>query len=288
MLAAPTMPRSPAAFSALQARHVARLVERSHRQGARALYREPLLYDQLYRRRSGDVRCYLELARRFGGPVLELGVGSGRIACELARAGMTVVGVDLAPSMLARARQRAAELPQAARVRITLLRRDMRRLALGRRFPLLIAPFGPFTHLYTRRDLELALRACRRHLRPGGRLVFDVVMPDLRALIQDPDRLYRCPPVLDPRAGRRVRYAEASHYDPLTQVRSVTMALQREDGTLERAIPLAQRQFFPAELEALLHYNGFEVEQRYGDFSLGAIDASSELQLIVARPRARR
>src|SRR5262245_29941424 len=99
-------------------RAVARLIERSQRQGASALYRDAALFDQLYRRRAADVRCYVELARRHGGPVLELGVGTGRVAAALARAGFDVLGVDLLPSMLARARERAAALPRAARARI--------------------------------------------------------------------------------------------------------------------------------------------------------------------------
>jgi SAM-dependent methyltransferase len=281
------MPRASKDLPARRARDLERLIERSNRQGAQALYRDPLLYDQLYGRRAQDVRCYVQLARRHGGPVLELGVGSGRFARALALAGVEVVGVDLASDMLTRARARLAELPRAARARVTLLRADMRRLALGRRFPLVIAPFSAFTHLYTRSDLELTLAGCLRHLRRGGRLAFDVVMPDLRALTQDPDRLYRCPPLRDPRTGQRVRYAEASHYDAVRQVRTVTMALQRADGSIERAIPLAQRQFFPAELEALLHHNGFEVEQRFGDYAFGPLEDDSETQLVVARPRRR-
>jgi SAM-dependent methyltransferase len=266
-----------------------RLIERANRQGARALYRDPRFYEQLYKRRTQDVRFYTELAQRYGGgPVLELGAGSGRIAGALAQAGIEVVGVDFLPEMLARARERVAQLPRAARERVTLLRCDMRRLALGRRFPLVIAPFNAFTHLFTRRDLELTLAACRRHLRRDGRLAFDVVMPDLRALTQAPDRLYRCRPVLDPADGRRHPYAEASHYAPLQQVRTVTMVMEREDGSAQRAIPLAQRQFFPAELEALLHYNGFAVERRFGDFAFGPLGDDSDVQAIVARPRPHR
>ena len=56
------------------------------RQGSRALYADAELFDQLYRRRTGDVRFYVDIANRFGGPVLELGVGSGRVASALARA----------------------------------------------------------------------------------------------------------------------------------------------------------------------------------------------------------
>jgi hypothetical protein len=61
------------------------------------------------------------------------------------------------------------------------------------------------------------------------------------------------------------------------------MVLQHDDGSVERAIPLAQRQFFPAELEALLHYNGFAIERRFGDFAFGPLADDSEIQAIVAR-----
>jgi SAM-dependent methyltransferase len=206
------------------------------------------------------------------------------VAFALAQAGVDVLGVDAMPSMLAHARARRARLPRAVRERVTLRRGDMRSLRLGRKFPLVIAPFNAFTHLYTRKDFERALRVCREHLLPRGRLVFDVVMPDLRALAQDPERLYKCGTLLDPGDGVRYAHHEASHYDAEAQVRSVTIVL--ESAARSRALPLTQRQLFPAELEALLHYNGFAIERRHGDFSGGALRADSESQVIVAR-RAR-
>ncbi|MFI5307016.1 MAG: class I SAM-dependent DNA methyltransferase [Polyangiales bacterium] len=266
-------------------RQIERAVQRSLRHGTAALYEDALFFDHFYRRRSADVKLYVELARRYGGPVLELGVGTGRIAIAIARAGIEVVGVDVMPSMLARARQRTFALPLVTRGLLTLRRGDMRRLALGRRFPLVIAPFNAFTHLYTRDDVERTLACCRRHLEPRGRLAFDVVMPDLRALHQDPDRLYRGRDVRDPRDSGMWRYHEASHYDAARQIRSVTMLFERKDDPRRtRAVPLTQRQFFPSELEGLLHYNGFEIEQRYGDFRFGPLRESSETQVLVARP----
>jgi hypothetical protein len=119
---------------------------------------------------------------------------------------------------------------------------------------------------------------------PRGRLAFDVVMPDLRALCQDPERLYRGRDLRDPRDGARWRYHEASHYDVQRQIRSVTMLLERaDDPSVKRVIPLTQRQFFPAELEALLRYNGYAIEARYGDFELGPVGDRSETQVVVAR-----
>lgn len=263
------------------ARALRRLQARLLQHGTQALYASGPLFDQLYRRRTQDVRFYVETAQRYGGPVLELGVGTGRVAFALAQAGIDVLGVDAMPSMLAHARARGARLPRAVRERVGLRRGDMRKLRLGRKFPLVIAPFNAFTHLYTRRDLERALHVCRAHLEPRGHLVFDVVMPDLRALAQDPERLYKAGTLLDPRDGVRYAHYEASHYDAEAQVRSVTIVLESRTGS--RALPLTQRQLFPAELEMLLHYNGFAIEQRYGDFHGGALGAASESQVIIAR-----
>jgi SAM-dependent methyltransferase len=265
----------------------ARVLQRTLRAGTRALYASGEFYDHFYRRRSRDVEFYVWAAQRFGGPVLELGVGTGRVARALAKAGFDVVGIDAMPSMLQRARSRLAQLKVAERERIELRAGDMRRFAIARRFPLLIAPFNAFTHLYTRRDLERTLERCRAHLKPGGRLAFDVVMPDLTALLQDPERLYRGRDLTDPGDRQRYAYYEASHYDAERQIRSVTLVMEPRGAGSARAIPLTQRQFFPAELEALLHYNGFELEERYGDFGRGPLTDASETQAIVASVRVR-
>jgi ubiquinone/menaquinone biosynthesis C-methylase UbiE len=110
------------------------------------------------------VRYYVELARAYGGPVLELGAGSGRITIEIAKAGIEVVGAERAAPMLAQARARAAELPKAVRARISLVRADLRKLSLDGRFPLVIAPFNVLMHMYSRAEIDQALAACMRHL----------------------------------------------------------------------------------------------------------------------------
>lgn len=268
---------------------LARVTKRVLREGAQALYRDPQLFDQLYRRRRSDVAFYVRAAQRYGGPVLELGVGTGRVAIALARSGVDLVGIDAMPSMLSEAKARLAKQPTAVSARVKLVRGDLRRVRLRRRFPLVIAPFNTFMHLYERDDLERAFATCRAHLAPRGRLVLDVLMPDLRALLQDPERLYTCPSLRHPRDGGVYRMLEASHYDPIAQVRSVTMLLGHADLPERRlAIPLTQRQIFPAELATLLHYNGFAIEQRYGGFDESPLGPRSETQIVVARARARR
>jgi SAM-dependent methyltransferase len=254
--------------------------------GAVAHYEDAAYYDLAYKRRRHDVRFYLELAERTRGPVLELGVGTGRVALALARAGIETVGVEPATAMLARARKKASELPRAAQDKLTLTRGDARSARLRRRFPLVVAPFNVLMHLYTRRDLERALATVRAHLAPRGRFVFDVSMPDLRAMVRNPGRLYRGPRVTDPSSGRKFEYFESFEYDAVREVQMVSMVFQSLEQLDDlRVVPLSQRQFFPQELELLLHYNGFVVEHAWGDFDRGSLQSDSESQVIVARLR---
>lgn len=254
--------------------------------GAVAHYRDASYYDFTYKRRRHDVRFYVELAKQRRGPVLELGVGTGRVAIAIAQAGIEIVGIEPVKEMLARAKTKAADLPAATRSRLTLRRGDARTLSLGRRFPLVIAPFNVFMHLYTRTDLERAFASVRAHLAPKGRFVFDVLMPDLHAMVRNPGRLYRGPRVKHPDTGKRYEYFESFEYDAPRQVQMVSMAFQSTDDLADLAVlPLSQRQFFPQELEALLHYNGFAVEELWGDFDGSPLENDSESQIIVAKRR---
>jgi len=254
--------------------------------GSEAHYLDALHYDQTYRRRKKDVLFYAELAARSGGPVLELGVGTGRVSIEIARRDVEVVGVDRVPPMLTRAKERVAREPQRVRDLVTLRNGDLTRVRMKRRFPLVIAPFNVFMHLYERRDWERALRTVKAHLTTRGRLVFDIRVPDPKELARDPQKTYRCRPVTRPEDGLRYRYGEAFDYDTETQIQMVTMVFEREGEPESFFItPLAHRHVFPAELEALLHYNGFSIVERFGDFDHGPLTRESESQVIIARAR---
>jgi SAM-dependent methyltransferase len=254
--------------------------------GRRALYERPRYYDHAYRAQRADLAFYAGLAARCRGELLELGAGTGRVTRALLRAGARVRAVDQSAAMLAHARERIARLPKAQRERVRWQEADLRSLQLRARFELVIAPFNLFMHMYTRADLEQALASVKRHLRPGGRFAFDVLMPDLGVLRRDPARVYRCRPVFDPTDGKRYAYGESFDYDALRQIQTVKMMFQRLDRPeVDRTTPLSLRFYFPEELATLLHYNGFSIEQRYGDFRGGALSADSEHQVIVARPR---
>ena len=131
------------------------------------------LYDPWSRSVVEDVSFYVDEAVRSRGPVLELGVGTGRIAMPIAAAGVEVVGVDLSAGMLEVARDRAV----LAGVELDLRLGDMREPPVEGEFPLILIPFRSLLHMETDADRRAALRAVARLLAPGGRFVFDVFAP---------------------------------------------------------------------------------------------------------------
>lgn len=255
--------------------------------GAEAHYLDAAEYEQTYRRRRMDVRFYVALAeRRKATSVLELGAGSGRVARALARSKVSVVGVEVLPEMIAHARELLAAEPKAVRERVTLVRADLTKLRLRRRFPLVIAPFNVLSHLYGRADFEAAMKVVKAHLMPRGRFAFDVTMPDLRAFLRDPMRSYKCPPRRDPERNVIVESAESFAYDPAAQIQLVTtMAHDRGKPETAHLLALAHRQFFPRELEALLHYNGLVIEEHAGGFGGEPLSDGSESQVVIARAK---
>jgi SAM-dependent methyltransferase len=131
------------------------------------------LYDPWSASVVEDIEFYVEEARRSGGPVVELAVGTGRIAVPIAGAGIPVIGVDSSAGMLQVAREAAA----AAGVELDLRLGDMREPPVEGTHPLVIIAFRSLLHMETDADRRTVLRAVHRLLAPGGRLVFDVFAP---------------------------------------------------------------------------------------------------------------
>ncbi|MEQ9815033.1 MAG: class I SAM-dependent methyltransferase [Azospirillaceae bacterium] len=127
---------------------------------------------------DGDLAFYADHARHRGGEVLELGVGTGRIAYGLAEAGCTVVGLDNSVAMLSLAEEKRADYPEAVQQRLRLSLGDMSDFGIDLWFDLAIAPFRALNHLEGRERWQRCLTAMHTPLRDGGRGIVHIFVPD--------------------------------------------------------------------------------------------------------------
>jgi SAM-dependent methyltransferase len=235
--------------------------------GALEHYADPAYYAKTYGPRRIDVDYYVRLARLAGGPVLEYGVGNGRIAIPMARAGVPVVGVDLSRPMLDDLHQRLALERPEVRARVRPMHGDMRAARLRRRFPLVIAPFNAILHLYDVADVLAFFARVRTHLAPGGQFVFDYSIPRAADLARSPDQRFGAPRLRHPATGQLVRYAERFEYDPLRQLLLIRIEFSPEDGSAPWTVALTHRQFYPQEMRILLQAGGLHRIELSADFT---------------------
>lgn len=247
------------------------------------IYDDAPQYDAFNDPESGDLEFYLAAARRARGPVLELACGTGRLTLPLAKAGINITGLDYAAPMTAHARKKAA----AAGLAIKFVTGDARKFSLGGKFRLVFMAFNSVQHFGRREDIEGLFACVRRHLAPGGKFIFDAFSPDPRYLSRDPEELLPVAYYDDPAGPGKILVNEQYSYDKAAQTSRLTWHYRRErDGrTVKKRLNL--RCFFPEELLALVHYNGFKVVKRYGGFKNEPFDGESSRQVLVCEPRPR-
>ena len=249
------------------------------------------LYDYYSTGVEGDVPFYVEEAQRAGGPVLELGCGTGRILIPTAEAGVEIAGLDRAPSMLAIARDKVARLDPAVQRRIQLVEGDMRDFNLGRRFKLVTIPYRAFLHLLTGEDQRQALRCVRDHLEPDGRLILNIFDPRLETIVAHFGSLGSALKMVDefvhPDTGRKVVVWDTRQYDPETQTLDQYFIFEELDGDGQVVNKiysrLALRYLHRYEMQCLLELCGYQVEALYSDFRRSPFRYGRE-QIWVARP----
>jgi SAM-dependent methyltransferase len=204
------------------------------------------LYDPWSASVVEDVAFYLEEARRSGGPVVELGVGTGRIAVPLGADGIHVIGIDSSRAMLDVCARRAA----LAGVTLDLRVGDLREPPVTERVPLVICPFRSLLHMHSDEDRLGVLGAAYDLLLPGGRFVFDVFTPDADDIAQTQGKwLERVPGIF-----------EHAVWDESAR----TLTLTVRDNERETTMALAW--LSPDEWRDLLEQAGFEIEACYGWF----------------------
>jgi SAM-dependent methyltransferase len=206
------------------------------------------LYDPWSVSVTEDVGFYVSEARRAAPPVVELGVGTGRIAVPIAAEGIRVIGVDSSPRMLEVCRERAEVAGVADLLDLRL--GDLRTPPVSERVELVLCPFRSFLHLHADEARLAALGAARELLVGGGRLIFDVFAPGDDDIAETHGRWLEREPGIFERA------------DWDTRSRTLTLSVRGPNGETTMALAWLSAD----EWRELLERAGFEVDALYGWF----------------------
>jgi SAM-dependent methyltransferase len=208
---------------------------------------------------TADIPFYVELARQADGLIVELAVGSGRVAIPVAQAiDRRVIGIDSSPAMLEQARARAAE----ARVELDLRQGDIRDFILDEPAALIYCPFRSLLHLPTWRDRRRTFERVAASLQPGGRFAWNAFAFDHRVASRL-DGAHRDQPV-----PHTIRYGVSDNRIEITL-----------DSGGRSSLWWATKN----EWLGLIDVAGFELEALYGGFAREPFTEDSGEYVFVAR-----
>ncbi|MDA0770257.1 MAG: class I SAM-dependent methyltransferase [Chloroflexi bacterium] len=242
------------------------------------------IYDSVYSYVREDIPFYIDEAEAAQGPVLELGCGTGRVTIPIANTGLPIVGLDFSKAMLDVAREKAKAL--GGLDNMTLVHGGMADFSIDDKFGLVIIPFRGFLSLLSVEEEIKTLANIKKHLTPGGKLVFNIFLPDIHMMAQDSDVPYHFRDVVDPDTGTRYVLWNQTSYDNYSQVMNIRTTVEQTDGDaivvrkLYRDFQL--RNIFRWEMHHLLVSCGYQVDDLFGDFSRSAFDDDSTEMVWVA------
>jgi SAM-dependent methyltransferase len=240
-------------------------------------------YDAAYAAKKDliDLPFYVGLAKKLGGPVLEIACGSGRVLLPIAREGVEIHGVDNSAPMLQVLEARVENEPPEVRGRIQFHCGDMRDFRLGAKYPLVIMPFRPLQHMYTVKDQVCALKTAAFHLNDAGVFAFDVFYPKFEMISAGiGEEVLELEWPADS-SGKRIvrRYFRKDSVDKIRQVFRFTFIFRTyEDANLvqEETEELSLSYYTYPHLRGLFLLAGLRVAQEYGSFAKTPLDNDAQ------------
>ncbi len=241
---------------------------------------------------QGDIEWYCRKAVASGGPVLELGAGTGRIAIAIAQAGVPITAVELDEGMLDKLRRKIEALPAEVQSRISVRQGDMRAFTQAGRYALVVIPFRAFLHNLTWDDQLATLQRAYEQLGPGGELALNVFHPSLEFMAANAGALQGVWRARGPRrleGGGFAVYSDMTRYDTVRQrLRSLIRTEEfGADGALLRThmMDLELAYLYQSDILRLLQHSGFDLVRISGDFNGRPFERDADELVVEARRR---
>lgn len=246
-------------------------------------YQNPTMYDFDFKKYAPDKKFYLNMALSIGGPVLEIGCGSGRLMLDWIKKGIEVKGIDISEDMLKTAERKLTRAGKKYTHLWSLDQGDMISWNDGNKYNLIVSAFNTMMHLYTSEDMDLFLDNIKRNLGSGGTFIFDILNPDFRWFLRDPEKRWSRTRFKHPVHGCWYYYTTNHYYDAEEQISYVYIyhePVNEGDGP-DYTMRLAHRFYYPQEMLYILKRHGFILDSVLGGFDGSALDMFSTSQVYI-------
>lgn len=243
-------------------------------------------YDAEHTDKTDDLAMYGALAEEYGGPILDVGCGTGRVVFHLAQEGHVIHGIDSEYDMLERAKMKL-DVFSHVRDKLMFYHGDVLTYQMDKRFKMALLSYNALMHFHTQDEQLALLRRLREWMTPDGLLVIDLPNAGEVFASQDTNALTLERTFIEPETGHLVMQQATSYLDRTQQLMQVTWIYDEidEDGVVHRTVaPVVFRYFFYSEISLLLKQTGFRVEAAYGDTERGEFEDGCERMIVLARP----
>ncbi|MHA1915993.1 MAG: class I SAM-dependent methyltransferase [Promethearchaeota archaeon] len=243
------------------------------------LYIDGQHYDNQVRSRRLDnySKFYIEQAKKYGTPILELACGTGEISIPIAQEGLSIVGLDFSKKMLKQAQLKSQE----SSTNIEWILGDMTNFGLKKKFSTIIMPGAAFNWIVSNENAKSCLYCVKKHLKKTGHFIFDAFNPDLAILQRERSEFYPIAEYPNPNGEGLVKVLGSQEYEKSTQISYFSSYYTIGQEEIVKNLKL--RMFFPQELDGLLQYNGFKIEEKFGDFNKNPFNSDSNRQIIICQ-----
>ncbi len=241
------------------------------------LYDNPEYYDLQNNSIVDDIPFFLKQIKKYGDPVLELACGTGRITMPIAEEGIDISGLDIIKNMLSYAESKA----KAKNIDIEWIEADCRDFNIDKKFSIIFFPFNSIAHIHDIKSIEACFSCVRKHLKHNGKFIIDIFNPSMDRLSRDSSVLYPVASLYDAYNKETITITENNIYDADTQINRIKWYYKKDDQTDEIVNELNMRIYYPQEIDALLKYNGFTIEKKFGNYDESLFVSSSPKQLII-------
>jgi len=239
------------------------------------IYSDPELYDAAHWWKTNDIEFIANAATKFGGPVLEMAAGTGRLALPIIEQGINYTGIELSSVFAKFARKKLEKFKDLSQV----LEGDMRKIDLDLQFQFIFIGFNSIFHLLKNEDVALFLSCVYSHLLDDGLFLIDTFVPHPIFLYRAKQKYYVME--FDWPSGEHCIVNETNHYDPDSQINHIHWYFNTSGENETDEYQFDMHMIFPDTMDRLLTEAGFVIKDKYGDYDKTPLGPESHLQIYV-------